>query len=95
MNEAEKKSGYLKEEILGEPPNISHSAFLILSLISEARASRALEVDPPAEPRGDWTLLVEILANGILNQQREDGSYRIHFEGHHPDHGFELYSGFY
>lgn len=63
---------------LGEPSGIAHSAFLILAL---------LESQTPARD-----LVVRALADGILRQQRPDGSYRIHF-GAKADDGTELYPG--
>jgi hypothetical protein len=63
---------------LGEPSSIAHSAFLILSLLASNLPGRAARVIA--------------LAEGILRQQRADGSYRIHFAGE-PDQGLEFYPG--
>ena len=60
----------------GEPPSIAHSAFLALAL---ARS------DIPDKLR-----LLTPLVDGILRQQREDGSYKI-FVDDVPDSGEELY----
>lgn len=63
---------------LGEPSGIAHSAFMMLAL---------LESDVPGrEPK------IRALAEGILRQQREDGSYRIYF-GDADDEGLEFYPG--
>lgn len=63
---------------LGEPSGIAHSAFMLLGI---------LESDLP-ERRAK----VAALAEGILRQQRPDGSYRIHFDDD-EDAGLELYPG--
>jgi hypothetical protein len=68
----------LDPERLGEPSGIAHSAFLILALC---------ESDLPGREA-----MIAGLAEGILGQQREDGSYRIHF-GPEYDEGLELYPG--
>lgn len=68
----------LDRERLGEPSGIAHSAFLMLAL---------LESDAPGREA-----TVAALADGILRQQREDGSYRIYF-GAEDDEGLELYPG--
>lgn len=61
---------------LHEPSNIAHSAFLILALLESAH--------PSSEA------LVLGLAEGILHQQRADGSFEIHF-GDERDQGVEFY----
>jgi hypothetical protein len=63
---------------LGEPSSIAHSAFLALALLHA----------PP--PRRDQQ--VAALAEGIIRQQRPDGSYRVYFHDM-PDEGEELYAG--
>jgi hypothetical protein len=63
---------------LGEPSSIAHSAFLILAL---------LHAPPPRKTRE-----IAALADGILRQQRPDGSYNVYFD-HLPDSGEELYAG--
>lgn len=80
-------SGYLAEREgylildarqLEEPSSIAHSAFMILAL---------LHAPPPCR-----THQIAALAEGILRQQRPDGSYKVCFENL-PDYGEELYSG--
>jgi hypothetical protein len=63
---------------LEEPSSIAHSAFMILML---------LHAPPPR-----WTRQIAGLAEGILQQQRPDGSYRVYFHDL-PDAGEELYAG--
>jgi hypothetical protein len=63
---------------LQEPSSIAHSAFTILAL---------LHAPPPR--RMDQ---IGALAEGILRQQRADGSYRVYFHDL-PDEGEELYAG--
>jgi hypothetical protein len=63
---------------LGEPSSIAHSAFMMLALL-----------DAPAPPR---TAEITALSEGILRQQRPDGSYKVSFDDF-SDHGEELYSG--
>lgn len=63
---------------LGEPSNIARSAFLLLTLL---HAPLPLSGGPIAG-----------LAEGILRQQRPDGSYRVYFADL-PDEGEELYAG--
>jgi hypothetical protein len=62
---------------LEEPSGIAHSAFLLLAL---------LHAPPPKREQ------VAALAEGILHQQRPDGSYRVYFDDL-PDQGEELYAG--
>lgn len=68
----------LSPEFLGEPSSIAHSAFLILALL-HSRATGREEA-------------VKGLADGIVGQQRGDGSYRIFFDGR-ADEGLEFYPG--
>jgi hypothetical protein len=63
---------------LGEPSSIAHSAFLTLAL---------LHAPPPRSTRQ-----IAALSEGILRQQRTDGSYRVYFHDL-PDEGEELYAG--
>jgi hypothetical protein len=63
---------------LGEPPGIAHSAFMALSLLESSLPGRESKITA--------------LANGILRQQRSDGSYKIHF-GDASDVGLEFYPG--
>lgn len=63
---------------LGEPSSIAHSAFMALALLHGT------------EPRD--LQRVARLANGIVHQQRADGSYKVYF-GDLPDSGEELYAG--
>jgi hypothetical protein len=68
----------LDDARLGEPSGIAHSAFLLLGLLSSELAGR--------EER------VLGLAEGVLHQQRQDGSFKIYF-GDTPDEGLEFYPG--
>jgi len=63
---------------LEEPSSIAHSAFMILALLHD-----------PARRDSERTAA---LAEGILRQQRANGSYKVHFE-ELPDQGEELYAG--
>ncbi len=63
---------------LGEPSGIAHSAFMILALLASSLPDREGKI--------------VALAEGILRQQRRDGSYRIYF-GREEDEGVELYPG--
>ncbi len=63
---------------LGEPSSIAHSAFMILAL---------LYAPPPHQSQA-----IAGLVEGILRQQRPDGSYTVYFRDL-PDHGEELYAG--
>jgi hypothetical protein len=68
----------LNPGLLREPSSISHSAFMILSLIHSRLPDRKEKVLP--------------LADGILGQQRTDGSYKIYF-GQEKDDGLDFYPG--
>jgi hypothetical protein len=68
----------LDPQRLGEPSSIAHSAFMILSLLYA--------------PSGRHNRQAGALAEGILQQQRPNGSFKIHFNDL-PDHGEELYAG--
>ena len=63
---------------LEEPSSIAHSAFMILAL---------LHAPPPRR-----TQQIAALAEGILRQQRPNGSYKVYFHDL-PDEGEELYAG--
>lgn len=63
---------------LGEPAGIAHSAFMLLAILESRITGRAAKV--------------VALAEGILRQQRPDGSYRIHFADDW-DEGLEFYPG--
>jgi len=67
---------------LGEPSGIAHSAFMLLALLDAAPA-----VDVPQR-----SSTIAGLAEGLLRQQRQDGSYRIYF-GDEADEGLEFYPG--
>jgi hypothetical protein len=69
---------FLDSRRLGEPSSIAHSAFLALALLASGSPDRGEIIDD--------------LACGIVDQQREDGSYGIYFGGE-PDDGLELYPG--
>lgn len=74
------QDGYLipAADRLGEPASIAHSAFLLLAFLHA----------PPPRPCRE----VAGLAEGLLHQQRPDGSYRVYFADR-PDAGEELYPG--
>ena len=80
-------AGYLAErdgcmildpDRLQEPSSIAHSAFMALALLC---------APPPLRIRQ-----ISALAEGILRQQRQDGSYKVYFHDL-PDVGEELYAG--
>ncbi|SDY19746.1 hypothetical protein SAMN05421755_10116 [Nitrosomonas sp. Nm33] len=75
-----KREGYLilAPIRLEEPSSIAHSAFMILAL---------LHAPPPRRIQQ-----ISALAQGILRQQRSDGSYKVYFHDL-PDEGEELYAG--
>ena len=60
----------------GEPCSIAHSAFLALALARSELPDKVQRFAP--------------LIDGILRQQRKDGSYKIFFDSE-PDNGEELY----
>lgn len=64
---------------LDEPSSIAHSAFMTLSMLCSPSIA-GLEAE------------IVALVDGILRQQRQDGSYRIYF-GDEPDDGIEFYPG--
>jgi hypothetical protein len=68
----------LDPERLGEPSSIAHSAFMVLALLHA--------------PSGRYTRRIAALAEGMLQQQRPNGSFKIQFNDL-PDHGEELYAG--
>jgi hypothetical protein len=70
------RDGYALVAPGGEPPSIAHSAFLVLALAGSHVPDRVRRLTP--------------LVDGILRQQREEGSYRIFFDAL-PDRGEELY----
>jgi hypothetical protein len=74
------RGGYLilDPERLEESSSIAHSAFMILAM---------LHAPPPR-----MTQEIAALAEGILRQQRPDGSYKVYFHDL-PDAGEELYAG--
>lgn len=74
------RDGYLMLDpnLLEEPSSIAHSAFMILALLHA-----------PAPRKTRW---IAALADGILRQQRPNGSYKVYFHDL-PDHGEELYAG--
>lgn len=63
---------------LGEPGGIAHSAFMILALLNSDYPGREAKA--------------AALAEGIVHQQRSNGSYKIYF-GDEADDGLELYPG--
>ena len=74
------REGYLilDRRRLEEPSSIAHSAFMILAL---------LHAPPPIKTRQ-----IAALAEGILRQQKQNGSYKVYFHDL-PDRGEELYAG--
>lgn len=62
--------------LLGEPSSIAYSTFLALALVHSELPDKVRRFAP--------------LIDGILRQQREDGSYKIFFDSE-PDSGEELY----
>ncbi len=75
-----RRDGYLilDPKFLVEPPCIAHSAFMLLSFIHSRRPDRLEKA--------------RLLAEGIVAQQRQDGSYKIFF-GPEPDDGLAFYPG--
>eukprot|EP00741_Cyanophora_paradoxa_P013654 tig00020704_g13183.t1 len=77
-------AAHLRESELREPPSVAHSAFLLLFLLAfRGRQGRPGEADAAARA----------VAEGILAQQRGNGSLKIHFDPALPDDGWELYAG--
>jgi hypothetical protein len=70
------RDGYAIVAARGEQSSIAHSAFLALALIHSGFPDKIQRFAP--------------LIDGILRQQREDGSYKIFFAAE-PDSGEELY----
>ena len=78
----------LTQSILLEPPNIAHSAFVLLATAGALRlslfsGSGAAEDTPP----------VNDLVRGILAMQRSDGAFRIEFGNRDVYRGIEFYPG--
>ena len=71
-----KRDGYAIVAPRGEPSSIAHSAFLALALARSEFPDKVRRFAP--------------LTDGILRQQREDGSYKIFFDAV-ADSGEELY----
>ncbi|GAB4822178.1 hypothetical protein N2152v2_009224 [Parachlorella kessleri] len=75
---------YLDPMKINEPSSIAHNSMFILALASLQNHPR------PEESRQ----LMTQLADGILHQQRPDGTYKIYFQsGDLGDFGYELYCG--
>jgi hypothetical protein len=70
------RNGYAIVSPGGESSSIAHSAFMALALARSDRPDKVQRVTP--------------LVDGILRQQREEGSYKIFFDAV-PDSGEELY----
>ena len=70
------RDGYAIVVPPGGSSSIAHSAFLALALARSDLPDKAQRLTP--------------LADGILRQQRQDGSYKVHFDAA-PDSGEELY----
>jgi hypothetical protein len=73
----------LHREILQEPPNIAHSALLILTAIGAMRLSLL----------SDESNMVDALTQGILSMQRPDGAFKTHFGSGNIDQGIAFYPG--
>jgi hypothetical protein len=71
-----RRDGYAIVAPRGEPSSIAHSAFLALALARSELPDRVQRLGP--------------IVDGILRQQRPDGSYKIFFDVG-PDSGEELY----
>ena len=69
---------FLNPDFLGEPSGIAHNAFLLLSLLFSTYSPREEHIRP--------------LADGVVKQQRRDGSYKVYF-GDEEDDGLDLYPG--
>ena len=69
---------FLNPDFLGEPSGIAHNAFLLLSLLLSTYSWREEHIRP--------------LADGIVKQQKQDGSYKVYF-GDEEDDGLDLYPG--
>jgi hypothetical protein len=74
----------LDSRCIGEPSGIAHSAFLALAFLDSGIAGRK------AEAEAETQATAKALVDGILRQQREDGSYRIYFGGER-DEGLDFY----
>jgi hypothetical protein len=85
------RDGYLilDSRRLGESSNIAHSAFMLLALL---HAPPPYAHQPSLLSERDRPRTIAGLAEGILRQQRPDGSYHIYFHDL-PDEGEELYAG--
>jgi hypothetical protein len=70
------RDGYAIVAPRGKPSSIAHSAFLALALSRSEFTDKVQRLAP--------------LIDGILRQQRKDGSYKIFFDAE-PDSGEELY----
>lgn len=70
------RAGYAIVAPGGESSSIAHSAFLALALVRSDLPDKMQRLTP--------------LANGILRQQRDNGSYKVFFDAV-PDSGEELY----
>jgi hypothetical protein len=75
----------LHRDILQEPPNIAHSALLILTLIGATRLSLV-----SADSSNN---MVDALTQGILSMQRPDGAFQTHFGSDNIDKGIAFYPG--
>ena len=75
----------LASDILLEPPNIAHSAFVLLASAGALRLSLFQDMSelPPMDG----------LTRGILSMQREDGAFRIEFGSENFERGIEFYPG--
>jgi len=86
---------FLDRNVLLEPPNIAHSAFLILastgalrlSLLSGEQQQQQVPAPPP----------IDKLAKGIVSMQQKNGAFNIHFDAEKDERdiyrGIEFYPG--
>jgi len=78
---------------LNEPASIAHSAMMILCLGAHRFFSNSQQLsDIQKERKSHLLRLMVQLADGIIHQQRSDGSYKIFFDKH-KDFGVSLYAG--
>lgn len=75
----------ISQSILLEPPNIAHSAFVLLATAGALRLS-IFSVNDTLPPVND-------LVGGVLAMQRKDGAFRIEFGNKDVYRGIEFYPG--
>ena len=86
--DSDRNAMHLSQEVLKEPPNISHNALLLLALIG----SEELNLFDAGEERSNLT---DGLASGILSLQRPDGAFATQFCPPNDDvwSGIEFFPG--